>query len=394
MQGFFASSTVQQEKPVGLVARCGACGLYKGCQTPKMEPYGRGKARVLVVGEAPGKNEDEEGRPFIGQAGEVLRDALEDIGIDLDRDALTTNALICRPEGNKIQDPKQIDYCRPNLIKTIKEFQPRVIVTLGASALNSVLAPYWKDDLGTLERWVGWTIPLEQHWVCPTYHPSFLLRQKNPLLDKLFKKHLEKAFSIDEDPTARPELEQEVEIIYDDREVAEAIKEMDHGWVAIDYETNCLKPEWPKAQIYSCALSNRVRTISYPWVGRAIEATSELLKSEKSRKIASNLKMEERWTLKKLGHPVKNWGWDTMLAAHCLDNREGITSIKFQAFVKMGIPTYNANIEPYLKSGKHTPYNRIHQIDMKDLLLYGGIDGFAEREVAMIQMKEMGYGKA
>jgi len=392
MQGFFASSTVQQEKPVGLVPRCGACGLLKGCQSPKMKPYGKGRQGVLVVGEAPGKTEDEEGRPFIGKAGEFLRDTLDDLGIDLDRDALTTNALICRPPGNKIQDPRQIDYCRPNLINTINEFKPRVIVTLGGSALHSVLAPYWKDDIGPLERWTGWTIPLEQHWVCPTYHPSYLLRMKNPLLDKLFKKHLERAFNIEDDTPARPDLSKEVEIIYDDREAAEAILEMGRagGFVAVDYETNCLKPEWPRAQIYSCALSNKHQTISYPWVGSAIGATGGFLQSDRTRKIASNIKMEERWTLKNFGWGVTNWNWDTMLAAHCLDNREGITSIKFQAFVKLGIPTYNANIEPYLFSSKNSPYNRIQEIEMKDLLLYGGVDAFAEREVAILQMKEMG----
>jgi len=100
--------------------------------------------------------------------------------------------------------------------------------------------------------------------------------------------------------------------------------------------------------------------------------------------------MEERWTLKKFGHGATNWGWDTMLASHCLDNRPGICSLKFQSLVRLGVPSYNDKIEPYLVNQKG-PYNRIHEIDMKDLLLYGGIDSVLEYRLAMKQRHDMGY---
>lgn len=390
MNGFFNASTVQVKGPPSLVPRCGICGLYKGCQTPKMEVYGQGKLGVLVVGEAPGQTEDEEGRPFIGKAGQFLRQNLKQLGINLDQDCWTTNALICRPKDNKITDPKQISYCRPNLLNAIKTYQPRVIITLGRSALVSVLEGYWKD-FKTMERWVGWKIPLEQHWVCPTYHPSYLLRMKNSLMDRIFSDHLEAAFEIEGTAPGQEDWASQIEILYDEKEVWARMREINlrKGWAAVDVETNCLKPEWAEAKIVSCAVSDGEQTISYPWTNETAKATQKFLESSWTLKIASNLKMEERWFLKNFGHGVTNWGWDTMLAAHCLDNRTGICSLKFQSFVKLGVPSYNEHIAPYLESSDGH-YNRIGEVELKSLLLYGGIDALLEHRLAMLQRKEMG----
>lgn len=396
MNGFFSSSEVLVEKPMGSIPKCGSCGLFKACNSPKMAVGGDGAKRVLVVGEAPSAAEDEEGKLFVGKSGRYLRDVLRGLGVRLERDAWLTNALICRTQSAAKGDlAKQIDYCRPNINRAIADNQPRVIVTLGRAALVSVIEPYWKKGaMRELESWVGWKIPLEQHWVVPTYHPAFLLRMKNSLMDRLFGEHLERAFSITKDPPKQPDWKAGIEVMFEDDEVCAALQEMDResDWVAVDYETNCLKPEYPKAKIYSMAVSNGERTISYPWAGKAIEVTGEFLRSKRTRKIASNLKMEERWTRKTFGHGVRNWGWDTMVAAHCLDNRQGITSLKFQSLVKMGVPlfAYNREVSQFLES-HDGPYNRINQIETKTLLLYGGMDGVLEHKLARKQRKEMGY---
>jgi uracil-DNA glycosylase family 4 len=396
MQGFFHSSEVQKERPTGLVPRCGACGLYKGCHSPKMEPYGAGAQGVLIVGEAPGETEDDEDRPFVGKAGQFLRGVLSGIGVNMDKAAVTTNALICRPPHNEEPKTKQLEHCHPNLVRTIKENSPRVIITLGHPALVTLLQGLWTGEVGPMEKWAGWRIPYEKFWICPTYHPSYLLRSHSDMLDRIFEAHLEAAFELDEAPEPREDYEKQVEVIYDDHDAANAILELDRegGWAAVDFETNCLKPEYEFARALSFSISNGRRTIAYPWVGEAVEATSAFLKSDRTQKIASNLKMEERWTRKLLGHGITNWGWDTMLAAHCLDNRPGICSLKFQAFIKLGVASYNTNVEPYLASKKGTHYNREAEIAPKRLLLYNGMDSLLEHRVAMVQREEMGYARA
>ena len=391
MRGFFSSSIVQREKPTGLIPQCGKCQLYKNCQSPKLPYGGSGEKRVLIVGEAPGETEDERGRLFIGQEGLFLRETLDAIGIDLDIDTWTTNALICYP-GHKFPDSKQIGYCRPNLTATLTKLKPRIVITLGRAGLDSVLRGSWKDIGATMDRWTGWQIPLRSFWVCPTYTPAYLLRQKNAIMDRMFKEHLRAAFALVDTIEPLPDFKELIEIILDEREVYEALRDLDAkgGWVAVDYETTCLKPEWPKGQIVSCAVSNGERTISYPWTEKTRIGTGMFLRSKRTRKIASNLKMEERWTVKEFGHGVTNWGWDTMLAAHCLDNRTGICSLKFQSLVQFGLTSYNTNIEPYLKNSKG-PYNRIAEIDLRQLLFYGGMDVIMEYLLAIKQRKEMGY---
>lgn len=394
MEGFFHLSEFHKQAPSSdLAPKCGACGLYKTCESPKIKPWGNGALRVLIVGEAPGKTEDEQDRPFVGPSGQYLREAIGRVGYNFQEDILSTNAIICRPPNNKLsKDAKEVGYCRANLVKTIRKFKPKVIITLGRKPLQSVLAPFWKDDIGILDRWIGWTIPTKDYWICPTWHPSFLLREENKLMDRMFLGHLEAALKLHEKPSKIPDLTDRVTKLYDERAIYEAVRKFDQAGrpCAFDYETNCLKPEYPEARIFSCAISDGETTIAYPFFGKAITATSMFLKSGRTKKIASHLKYEERWTIKHLGHPVSNWDWDTYLGAHALDNRPGICSLKFQSFVLLGIPSYNEPIAPYLESVGRSHYNRIKEIETGMLLEYNGLDAYLEVRIARRQQRQIG----
>lgn len=390
MKGFFASTQVEKQAPGGLIPKCGACGLFKGCTTPKMDVFGEGARKIMIIGERPSETDDEDGEPFSDENGSLLRNVLEDLNVDLEDDCWATNAIICAANAKQTPDTTQVTHCHPNLLAALREHRPRIVITLGHSALKSVLTEHW-GSVYEMERWAGWRIPMKDFWLCPTYTPAWVKKQKGPIAEDLFREHIEAALEIKAPPAPPRDWEADVEIIYDDEEAYEAIKEIheESELVAVDYETNCLKPEYPNAKIYSCSLSNGERTISYLWKGAAIEATGRLLKSKHHGKIASNLKMEEKWTRKAFGHGVRNWQWDTMLAAHCIDNRPGICGLKFQAFINLGVGPYNERVEPFLKSSGW--YNRIEQVDQRELLVYGGMDALLEYELALIQMKELGY---
>jgi hypothetical protein len=131
------------------------------------------------------------------------------------------------------------------------------------------------------------------------------------------------------------------------------------------------------------------RTIAYPWTLATAEATKNYWIS-KGRKRASNLKFEDRWTWVKLKVRVRNWYGDTMIMAHVLDNREGVTSIKFQAFVRLGAESYDDHIKKHLKSGKGTDQNLAREnIDMVQLLTYCGLDSLLEYETLDDQILEL-----
>lgn len=396
-KGFFTSS---QKAALGrtslpLIPRCGACGLYEYCESPKMPVSGRGKERILILGEAPGEDEDRQGKQFVGKTGRLLERTLRQLGIDMRKDCWLTNSLICRPPNNKTPTDKQLTYCRPNLTKTLEELKPRMVLTFGAPAIKSLLMSIWKEKkVGAMTRWAGWTIPCQKPnmWICPQYHPSFIARleEKNPAALLIWKRQLKKALECEGKPwEAAPDFASIVKVIQDTHQAADYILKFRKNKIpiAFDYETNMLKPDYPEAEIVCCSVSDGATTIAFPWHGEAVKEMSILLKS-KVPKIGANIKFEQRWTSRILGHGVNNWIWDDMNNAHVLDFRSGITSVKFQAFVRFGAPDYNSHIEPYLKKKKGSRVNRIRELDLHDLLLYAGLDSLYEFMICKDQIKE------
>lgn len=399
--GFFHGSELLSNAPVSKIARCGACKLYRnGCTSPKMAPTGKGKKNILIVGEAPGEEEDKQGRQFCGPTGKLLEDTLRKIGIDMRRDCYLTNANICRPLKNATPTNDQISYCRPYLTKAIEEFNPNVIIPLGAVAVKSLIGGIWKEDIGAIGRWVGFNIPCQEPnaWVCPTYHPSFIKRA----LDKpdgkvhqlLFEQHLERAITFRHSKPHKvvPNYDDSIEIIYNVDDAANRILKFVEGNrpIAFDFETNALKPDSDDTIIVCASVSDGIDTIAFPWEGSAIDAMKKLLRSSLP-KFGFNIKFEQRWLKRKLGYEVKNWVWCGMTGAHWLDNRKGITGLKFQAFIMLGAKSYDDKIKPFLKPSKGMRLNAIHKIAKKQLFRYCAFDSLLEWLVAKKQMKLGNY---
>ncbi len=215
-KGFFSSSSFKNKEKLPTIARCGTCGLYKYCKSPKMPPTGKGLKKILVVAEAPGEREDEKNTQLIGKSGQLLRRVLRKMNIDLDIDCWKTNAVICRREENKTPDDDMIEACRPNLIKTINKYQPNVISLLGAIACKSLLSVIYKREVGSISRWGGYYIPCHKPnaWIVPTFHPSHVLRKNNKVLEKLFEKHLRMAVRKKSKPWKTiPDYKSQIEII-------------------------------------------------------------------------------------------------------------------------------------------------------------------------------------
>ncbi len=390
--GFFSLSVLTQKTPAPLLPRCGQCQLYKHCKSPKMPVSGKGKRKVLIIGEAPGKDEDDQNKQFVGKTGQYLQKVLRKLGIDMRTDCWLTNAAICRPKNNQLPE-RAIDHCRPNLTKTLKELDPEVIIPLGAAAVKSLIALIWKEQIGGSLKWAGFQIPSRHPnaWICPTFHPSYCARQEDPVVDMYFERHLKEAFEKERRPWDKiSDDSSRIECILDPQQAAKRIREMSNSpIVAWDYEANMLKPDSDKFHVVCCSMSNGKETIAYPWQREAIEATLKFVRSDVP-KIASNMKYEDRVT-RKIFKGVRGWYWDTMLASHWLDNRPGITSIKFQAYVRLGVPPWNLHVEPYLKAKGSNLKNRIKDVDLQQLLVYCGLDSLYEFQVAMLQMEEAKY---
>jgi DNA polymerase len=158
------------------VMNCRNCALYK---TRKNVVFGAGspRAQIVFVGEAPGADEDIQGQPFVGRAGQLLTDIIVK-GMKLGReDVYICNILKCRPPGNRNPLPEEISQCEPFLKKQLRLIRPRVICALGKFAAQSLLKT--ETPITALR---GRFHDYEGIKLLPTYHPAYLLR--NPAAKK------------------------------------------------------------------------------------------------------------------------------------------------------------------------------------------------------------------
>jgi len=152
------------------VPACTACGLHAG---RKQAVLGVGDERAdwLLVGEAPGAEEDRIGEPFVGQAGRLLDAMLAALELKRGENVYIANVLKCRPPGNRNPEPGEVAQCTPYLLRQIALIQPRLIVAMGRFAAQTLLASdaTIASLRGRVHRYAG--VPL-----IVTYHPAYLLR--------------------------------------------------------------------------------------------------------------------------------------------------------------------------------------------------------------------------
>jgi uracil-DNA glycosylase len=149
---------------------CTRCRLHKQGRKQIVFGVGNPRAELMFIGEAPGADEDQQGEPFVGRAGQLLNNMIKAMGLGRE-DVYIANIIKCRPPNNRTPERDECDTCSPFLLRQIAVIQPRVIVALGAVAAKTLLAinasmaelrGRWYDFRGTR--------------LAVTYHPAFLLR--------------------------------------------------------------------------------------------------------------------------------------------------------------------------------------------------------------------------
>lgn len=137
--------------------------------------FGEGNlnAALMFIGEAPGRDEDIQKRPFVGRAGQLLTTILNSFNIKRE-DVFITNIIKARPTKNRTPTPQEVARCWPLLHKQIHIINPQVIVTLGSCAAQIFLKPPF-----SITKVHGYPVPFEHYIVVPTLHPAFILRNSN-----------------------------------------------------------------------------------------------------------------------------------------------------------------------------------------------------------------------
>jgi uracil-DNA glycosylase family 4 len=401
MQGFFTSEEledrIQVEFDFDEGPNCSQCGLFRTCHSPKMKYTGEGKKGVLIVAESPGQNEDIKGVQLIGEAGQLLRNELKKLKLDLDQDFWKMNAISCRPitrsGANRPPTKAEIKFCKPLVDKTISELKPSMIWLMGGVAVES----FYGDRFSKLaiNRWRKLCIPDRKTgaWIIPLFHPSYINRQSHDEnLRAVFERDLKWAAScIKKQPFEFTDERKDVTCLYDFDQITRTLEEIlltadiRKVQLYIDYETNSLKPQWPGAKIATISFcpDSTKKAIAFPYqYGDFFTAKQQMKIKALWRKIcqhtqisllAHNMKFEDAWTRNIFGVRPYSWQWDTMIAAHILDNRSNFTGLKFQSYVNFGLEPYNKDIDKYLKA-KSGHFNSVDKAPLDQLLLYNGLD--------------------
>ena len=150
--------------------QCTGCIL---CEKRTKVVFGEGYigARIMFIGEGPGQQEDEQGRPFVGRAGILLDKMLDSIGLSRQTNAMICNVVKCRPPGNRVPDRQEAAACLPYLRAQVAIVKPQIIVCLGATAVKHVL-----DSSVTITQTRGQWYEKKGFWMIATFHPAALLR--------------------------------------------------------------------------------------------------------------------------------------------------------------------------------------------------------------------------
>ena len=161
-----ADALAEQERALQGCTRC------KLCKSRTNIAFGSGhpEAKLMVVGEGPGEEEDRQGKPFVGRAGQLLTKMLESVNLSRD-EVYITNTVKCRPPGNRNPEPDELAACAPILNAQLTTLQPKVVLSLGSVATQALLGT--REAIGKLR---GRVHPYGSAVLVPTFHPAFLLR--------------------------------------------------------------------------------------------------------------------------------------------------------------------------------------------------------------------------
>lgn len=412
--GFFPAGNKRQKQRIqGLTPELlhqGGCYLCPlNCQedfhldTPHMPPSGSTTPIVYMLGEAPGEHEDKQGVPFIGPAGQYLRERLPN---GWTRKLRWSNVVRTRPKDNDTPSARAIECCRPSIIADIEASKPRAIFGFGNVPLQ------WAIKRNGILQWCGRRIPVQigSHacWFFPLLHPAAILHLQRAAHDpSLRRQHEEARFIFDLNlrqafaavqaglprpvPHTRAMVTEDIELLYsiDDIDAALHTLASGHGVVGIDLETNGIRPYETGAQILSVALSGPDLTVAfpiqhrdYPRSERDVATIADMLRdwlvNARCRK-AQFTAFEMEWLAHWLGREVLWSAWaDAQGQAYLLDARQGTLSLEFLCLQHFGID---------VKAIDNLDRTRLAETDLNAVLRYNGLDARCHRLLYLRQAR-------
>jgi len=364
-------------KSLSILPSCADCGA-SNCRTNLKPLANKTQADIVIVADGPSK---------------ALQSLLERTGADL---AGYTLIPVSACPGASEEAWK---HCQPLIASEIARLRPKVVIPFGPRATQSVVGRYWQNPAELYDRWYGYQIPCQQlnAWICPV---GTVAPQKGQIeISQMWAyRWFRDAIRIKNRPWETvPDINKTVMLLTDPKKIQGFLKyaaTLDLS--AFDYETTGLKPEWPNHKIWSMSIAfvreDKLCSVAFPVYWDNYDAIRAYLTSP-GKKVAANMKFEDRWSRMKLRTEVNNWYWDTMQAAHIENPARGVAGLKFQAFARLGIPFFASEVDKYFESEENRKLNNIASAPLSALLTYNAIDSAVELLLASVQMVENGLIK-
>lgn len=368
---------------------CQSCELHKGAKTVCLWGEGPKKARVMVVGEAPGRMEDESGRPFVGDSGKVLREELARVGIKPE-EVYITNTVKCRPPDNAKPKAGQIKACKQYLDAEIAAVKPEYIITLGAVPTKLLLK---KAKITEVH---GQVIEMPGFKGMACFHPAYTLYDpsKLPVLKKDFQRIANEVRGIKN----KKEIFKWRQI--NDENLSEFFEDLDNcEWFSFDTETSSL--DWFRPGEYISCLNMAFDNGGSTWVlplhmpfspylnktkrqQFIISMIASRLRKKKKKGVAHNGKYDNHW-LDAIYGVTFPLDFDTMLASHCIDENRS-HALDSLATQYLDAPFYDIPLR--WKQGKFEPNERT-EANVRKMYRYGAKDGFYTLQLRPLMEKEL-----
>lgn len=369
---------------------CKKCKLYQGCKTPFMLGSGPEQPDVLIVGEAPGAQEDIAGEPFVGKSGQLLRQMLEVLEFDLDNVGFT-NTVRCRPPDNRTPKANEVKYCSGFLAEEIAQRQPKVIILMGNAPLKALLG-----HTG-ITNWNGAVVEQDSIYYIPAYHPAFILR--SGMEDGLLKDWMAaigQATEIIKTGTRLvvneaeqfdviyPEYVPELEVMRDD------LLSNPDDLIAYDIEVISLQELKPGNAIVSLAFANSKRAYTFPldhkesfWTPAEREQAVDIIRQVLTQgRIITHTKFDCKMTRRLLGIDFEQYG-DTIHLSMLVNAHHYEHGLKRLAALHLeGMYDYDSELTTYISNHPEADYNQggnYGNIPLDILLPYGALDVIATR---------------
>jgi uracil-DNA glycosylase family 4 len=391
------------------VAECESCDLYGTCKHGEFSVEGNGNKKILIVSEYPSKKEDDLEESYCGQTYGYLRDALKLVGVDLVEDCWYTHGIRCKPpkeKGKVVIPANAYKFCREKLHNTIEELKPKSIITLGAEALKVLIGhkTSGRANFAPFSKWTGWEIPDQDFeiYLYPLHSPLHILRNyDHPIIERKFLEGLKQATKIKS--FYKADYSSDVTVILEEDEAIECLTNLlKKHTLAFDYETTSIKSNRQESKILCVSFSDGFHSWAFPIFDTIPfhKALMKVLKSVRIKKIAANMYFEYVWTKSRLNYEVRNLYFDTVLAAHVLDNRDGITGLKLNTYFRLGVLGYDSEVDDYMRRTKEgedkksgNRLNCLDEVSMDKLAYYCALDSlftYKIYEQQVIEMADMG----